>query len=306
MTIDIKVIDFLDYDHHSKWRRLQKGQAVSDTHVTAPTQYIEVDGDRFAYRRWGKPSGVPLFFVQHFRGGMDNWDPLITDGLAEGREVILFNGRGLASSSGTPRNRIEDMADDIAAVIRALGLEQVDLLGFSIGGVQAEEVVLRHPELVRKLLLIGTGLRGGEESTNTKVPEVATNAIPTVDDFLFLFFGRSEVAREAGKAFWERRHQRVDQDPPSSPELMMAQAEAIAVYSPLRPGETPFVYLNAITQPTLVINGEDDVMIPSINSWHLAQNIPDAQLIIYPDAGHGAQFQYPERFLKHAVQFLDE
>ncbi|MEU3616214.1 alpha/beta hydrolase [Streptomyces sp. NPDC006872] len=279
---------------------------MSDTHVTAPTQYIEVDGDRFAYRRWGKPSGVPLFFVQHFRGGLDNWDPLITDGLAEGREVILFNGRGTASSSGAPRNRIEDMADDIAAVIRALRLEQVDLLGFSIGGIQAEEVALRHPELVRKLLLIGTGLRGGEGAVDPKVPEVATHPVPAVEDFLYLFFGPSEAAQEAGKAFWERRHQRVDQDPPSSPELMMAQAEAVAVYSPLRPDETPFVYLNAITQPTLVLNGENDVMIPSINSWHLAQNIPDAQLIIYPDAGHGAQFQYPERFLKHAVQFLDE
>ncbi|MEU6201768.1 alpha/beta hydrolase [Streptomyces sp. NPDC047061] len=280
---------------------------MSDTHVTAPTQYIEVDGDRFAYRRWGKPSGVPLFFVQHFRGGMDHWDPLMTDGLAEGREVILFNGRGLASSSGTPRNRMEDMADDIAAVIRALGLDQVDLLGFSIGGFQAQEVALRHPELVRKLLLIGTGLRGGEAAADPKAfAEVATNPVPTLDDFLYLFFGRSEAAQEAGKAFWERRHQRVDQDPPSSPEFMMAQIEAALAYAPLRPGETPFVYLNVITQPTLVLNGEDDVMIPTIHSWHLAQHIPDAQLIIYPDAGHGAQFQYPERFLKHAVQFLDE
>ncbi|TDT97339.1 pimeloyl-ACP methyl ester carboxylesterase [Streptomyces sp. 846.5] len=252
---------------------------MSDTHVTAPTQYIEVDGDQFAYRRWGKPSGAPLFFVQHFRGALDNWDPLITDGLAESREVILYNGRGLASSSGTPRNRMEDMADDIAAVIRALGLEQVDLLGFSIGGLQAQEVALRHPELVRKLLLIGTGVRGGEASADPKAfAEVATNPIPTEDDFLYLFFGRSEAAREAGKAFWERRHQRVDQDPPTSPELMMAQIEAVAAYSPLRPGETPFVFLNAITQPTLVLNGENDVMIPTIHSWHLSQNIPDAQL----------------------------
>ncbi|MGQ4387484.1 alpha/beta fold hydrolase [Streptomyces sp. SAS_270] len=143
--------------------------------------YVEVDGDRFAYRRWGKPSGVPIFLVQHFRGG------------------------GIASSSGTPRNRMEDMADDIAAVIRALGLEQVDLLGFSIGGWQAEEVALRHPQLVRKLLLIGTGLRGGDPTMDPKVPEVALNPVPGLEDFLFLFFGRSEAAVEAGRAFWKRK-----------------------------------------------------------------------------------------------------
>ncbi|KUN62240.1 alpha/beta hydrolase [Streptomyces canus] len=279
---------------------------MSDTHATAPTQYVEVDGDRFAYRRWGKPSGVPIFLVQHLRGGMDHWDPLLTDGLAEGREVILFNGRGIASSSGTPRNRMEDMADDIAAVIRALGLEQVDLLGFSIGGWQVEEVALRHPELVRKLLLVGTGLRGGDPTMDPKVPEVATNPVPTVEDFLFLFFGRSEAAVEAGRAFWERRHQRADQDPPSSLEVAQAQLEAATAYGEPLPGENPYAYLNAITQPTLVLNGTNDVMIASINSWHLAQNIPNAQLLIYPDAGHGAHFQYPERFLKHALQFLDE
>jgi pimeloyl-ACP methyl ester carboxylesterase len=284
----------------------RKAQAVSDKHVTAPTQYIEVDGDRFAYRRWGKPSGVPIFLVQHFRGGMDNWDPLLTDGLAEGREVILFNGRGIASSSGTPRNRVEDMADDIAAVIQALGLEQVDLLGFSLGGYQAQEVTLRHPQLVRKLLLLCTGLRGGDPTMDPKVPEVALNPVPGLEDFLFLFFGRSEAAVEAGRAFWERRHQRADQDPPSSPAVGQAQFKASMAYAEPLPGENPYAYLNAITQPTLVLNGENDVMIASINSWHLAQNIPNAQLLIYPDAGHGAHFQYPERFLKHALQFLDE
>jgi pimeloyl-ACP methyl ester carboxylesterase len=284
----------------------RKAQAMSDTHVTAPTQYVEVDGDRFAYRRWGKPSGVPIFLVQHFRGGMDHWDPLLTDGLAEGREVILFDGRGLASSSGTPRNRMEDMADDIAAVIRALGLEQVDLLGFSIGGYQAQEVVLRHPQLVRKLLLLGTGLRGGDRTTDPKVYELAPKPVPTMEDFLFLFFGRSEAAVEAGRAFWERRHQRADQDPPILLEAAQAQSEALAAYAEPLPGENPYAHLNAITQPTLVLNGSNDVMIASINSWHLVQNIPNAQLLIYPDAGHGAHFQYPERFLKHALQFLDE
>lgn len=281
---------------------------MSDTHLTAPTRYIEVDGDKFAYRRWGNTSSgqPPLFFVQHFRGGLDHWDPLLTDGLAAGREVILYNGRGIASSTGTPRNRIEDMADDIALVIRALGLSQVDLLGFSIGGFQVQEVALRHPQLVRKLLLLGTGLRGGDPKMEPKVLEVAPNPVPTAEDFLYLFFGRSDAAKQAGLAFWERRHQRVDQDPPSSMAVAQAQAEAHAAYLQPLPGAIPYAFLNAITQPTLVLNGVHDIMIPTINSWHLSQNIPNAQLLIYPDAGHGAQFQYPERFLQHAIQFLEE
>jgi pimeloyl-ACP methyl ester carboxylesterase len=123
---------------------------MTDTHVTVPSRFLEIGGDRFAYRRWGNAVGgePPLLLIQHFRGGMDNWDPLMTDGLAAGREVILYNGRGVASSSVPPRNRIEDMADDIAAFIRALGLEQVDLLGFSLGGMQAQDVALRHPRRV--------------------------------------------------------------------------------------------------------------------------------------------------------------
>ncbi|WP_053268272.1 alpha/beta fold hydrolase [Pseudomonas chlororaphis] len=281
---------------------------MTDTHLTAPTRFIEVDGDSFAYRRWGsaKSGQPPLFFVQHFRGGLDHWDPLLTDGLAAGREVILYNGRGIASSTGTPRNRIEEMADDIALVIRALGLSQVDLLGFSIGGFQVQEVALRHPQLVRKLLLLGTGLRGGDPKMEPKVLEVAPNPVPTAEDFLYLFFGRSQAAREAGLAFWGRRHQRAEQDPPSSMAVAQAQAEAHAAYLQPLPGDKPYAFLNAITQPTLILNGVNDVMIPTINSWHLSQNIPNAQLLIYPDAGHGAQFQFPERFLKHAIQFLEE
>jgi len=281
---------------------------MRNTHVSVPTRFIDVDGDRFAYRRWGAASSglPPLFFVQHFRGGMDHWDPLLTDGLAADREVILYNGRGVASSTGIPRNRIEDMADDIAMVIQALGLSQVDLLGFSIGGFQVQEVALRHPKLVRKLILLGTGLRGGDPKMEPGVLEVAPRPIPTAEDFLYLFFGRSAAARQAGLAFWDRRHLRVDQDPPSSAAVAQAQAEAHGAYLPPLEGENPYSYLAAIKQPTLVVNGVNDIMIPTINSWHLSQNIPNAQLLIYPDAGHGAQFQYPERFLKHAIQFLEE
>lgn len=286
---------------------------TTTTHQTAETQYIEVDGANFAYRRWGKADTQqpPLFFLQHFRGGLDNWDPLITDGLAAGREVILFNGRGIASSTGQPRTRIEDMADDAAAVIRALGLQQVDVLGFSLGGFQAQDLVLRHPELVRKLMLLGTGPRGGKPRVDDpEVPALvlqhATSAVPTEEDFLFLFFGRSEAAIQAGREFWQRRHERQDQDPASSVEVMQAQIEANMYFLPQLDEQAPFAHLHAIKQPTFILNGVNDVMIPTINAYHMVQNIPNAQLFIYPDAGHGAQFQYPERFLKHAIQFLDE
>ncbi len=282
---------------------------MSHTHLTAPTQIVEVNGDQFAYRRWGNVATdqPPLFFLQHFRGGMDHWDPLMTDGLAAGREVILFNGRGVASSPGTPRTRIEHMADDAAAVIRALGLQQVDVLGFSLGGYQAQDLTRRHPNLVRKLMLIGTGPRGGNPDSDPGVLERAPRPVPTLDDFLFLFFGPSDAAKQAGRAFWERRHQRAeDQDPPSSPQVIQAQIEANMHYLPKLDAKDPFAHLREIKQPTFILNGVNDVMIPTINSWYMAQNIPKAQLFLYPDAGHAPHFQFPERFLKHAVQFLSE
>ena len=276
------------------------------THSTAPTQYVEVDGDRFAYRRWGGGAEVPIVLIQHFRGGLDHWDPLLTDGLAADREVILVNGRGVASSSGTPRNLVADMADDIALVITAIGVTQADVLGFSLGGYIAQDLARRHPGLVRKLVLVGTGPRGGDPTMDPQVLEVAPRPVPTVDDFLFPFFGRSEAAEQAGRAFWDRRHLRSDQDPPSSPEAAQAQVESLGDWLAPVSADEPFAHLREITQPTLVVNGTNDVMIASINSWHLSQNIPNAQLIIYPDAGHGSHFQYPQRFLAHLTQFLGE
>jgi len=281
---------------------------MNHTHLTAPTQFVELNGEQFAYRRWGNTTTdqPPLFFFQHFRGGMDHWDPLMTDGLAAGREVILFNGRGVASSSGKPRTRIEEMADDAAAASAAMGLATVDALGFSLGGFQALDLTLRHPNLVRKLMLLGTGPRGGSPDSDPGVLERAPRPVPTQEDFLFLFFGRSQSAQQAGREFWKRRHQRLNQDPASSPAVTQAQIEANMYYLPKLDRNAPFAHLRTIQQPTFILNGSNDVMIPTINSWHIAQNIPNAQLFIYPDAGHGAQFQYPERFLKHAVQFLDE
>lgn len=281
---------------------------MTDTHLTAPTRFAEVGGTRFAYRRWGNSaaSQPPMLLLQHFRGGMDHWDPLMTDGLAAGREVLLYNGRGIASSGGTPRTRIEDMADDAAAFVRSLGLEQIDVLGFSLGGFQALDLTWRHPKLVRKLMLLGTGPRGGDPDMESPVLRTAVNPVPTFEDFTYLFFGRSPRAKQAAREFWERRHQRADQDPPSSPQAMQAQIEANMLYLPRLSEDDPFAYLRGISQPAFILNGVNDVMIPTVNSFYMARNMPNAQLFIYPDSGHAAQFQHPQRFLQHAIQFLGE
>jgi pimeloyl-ACP methyl ester carboxylesterase len=276
---------------------------AKDTHVTAPTRFVEANGIRYAYRRFGSESGTPLVFLQHFRGGLDNWDPLVTDGLAQGRPVILFNNAGVASSSGETPNTIDAMGDHLAAFVNALGLRQVDVLGFSIGGYVAQSFVLIHPHLVRRLVLAGTGPRNGEPRKDPRVSDVAANPVPVREDFLFLFFSPSEASQAAGRAFWERRHQRKDADPPSSIQTMKAQQAASMEWQ--KPRGERFTYLKSIKQPTLVVNGNDDIMVPTVNAFTLSQHIPDAQLIIYPDSGHGALFQYPKLFVTHTTIFLD-
>jgi len=279
---------------------------MSHTHITAPTQYVEAGGVRHAYRRFGKPGGTPLVFLVHFRGGMDNWDPAVTDGLAANREVILFDYPGVAGSSGEVPDTFEAFGDDSASVIRALGISQADVLGFSIGGYIAQTLTLRHPELVRRLVLVGTGPRAGEfEGQDPKIYEVAgQDPDITEDGYLFLFFEPTETSQQAGKDFWARRTQRtVDVDPPSSMQVAKAQAAAMDKWRE-QVGER-WSELKTIQQPTLVVNGSHDIMVPTINSYILQQHIPRAQLIIYPDSGHGSQFQYPELFVNHVSRFLD-
>jgi pimeloyl-ACP methyl ester carboxylesterase len=277
---------------------------MTQTHVTAPTQFIDANGIRFAYRRFGKDHAVPLLFMQHFRGTMDNWDPAVTDGFAKDRPVILFNNAGVSSSSGETPDTIDAMGSYAADFARALGLSQVDVLGFSIGGTVAQAFTLQNPKLVRRLILVGTGPRGGEASRDPGLQE-HSRGNSTLDDFLYLFFSPSTASQAAGRAFWERRHLRAkDVDPDCSAQTMKAQVTAY-YENWLRVEGERFAELMRIAQPTLVVNGNRDIMIPTINSWTLAQHIPNAQLIIYPDSGHASHFQYPELFLLHAGVFLD-
>lgn len=280
----------------------------SATHKTASTQFIEANGIRFAYRRFGQPVGVPLIMNMHFTGTMDHWDPLVTDGLAHNREVILFNNAGISSTSGTVPQSIEEMAANAAAFIKALDLQKVDVLGFSLGGLVAQELALTEPRLVRRLVLVGTGPRAGE-GMQSLTPEAQEIFGATYDqpDHLWLkvFFTPSDASQTAGHAFLNRFRDRIDgRDPEVSEQVAPAQLAALGKWG-ARTGND-LAYLSDIRQPTLVINGDNDVIIYSINSWILQQNLPNAQLILYPDANHGSQYQYPQRFVSHVAQFLDE
>ena len=278
------------------------------THQDAPTQYVEANGIRFAFRRFGKTGGVPLVFNIHFTGTMDHWDPAVTDGLAQSREVILFNNAGISSSSGEVPESIGEMAANAAAFIRALGLTKVDVLGFSMGGLIAQELALAEPQLVRRLILVGTGPRSGEGmSSLTPEAQEIFGATYEEPDHLWLrvHFSPSAASQAAGRQFLQRFRQRTEgRDPEVDDKVAPAQIAALGKWGASR--ENPYDYLNALAQPTLVVNGDNDVIIYSINSWILQQHIPDAQLIIYPDANHGSLYQYPERFVKHVSQLLDE
>jgi pimeloyl-ACP methyl ester carboxylesterase len=282
---------------------------VDQTHVTVPTRFVESEGIRFAYRRFGRDSGIPLLFFQHFRGGMDHWDPAVTDGFAQDRHVVLFDNAGVAGSSGDTPSTIEEMADHAEAFVRALDLAQVDVLGFSIGGYVAQTLALRHRPRVRRMILAATGPRGGDPSKDPKAAEYAASTDPTTGEsnleaFLYLFFRPTPTSQAAGRAFWERRHLRKkDVDRPSTPQTLAAQRAAATAWREVR-GER-FAELREISQPTLVVNGNHDVMIPTFNSYVLSQHIPRAQLVIYPDSGHGALFQFSDVFVAHGRMFLN-
>jgi pimeloyl-ACP methyl ester carboxylesterase len=276
------------------------------SHQTAPTQFVEAKGIRFAYRRFGKAGGVPIVFNQHYIGTMD-WDPAVTDGLARDREVILFNNAGVSSSSGEVPTTFEEMGANAVAFIKALGLTQVDVPGISIGGFVAQEITLQAPELARKLILIGTGPRGGQGMA-TLTPEAQQIFGATYDPpehlWLAVHFGPSEKAQAAGLEFLKRKHLRqVDRDPEVSEKVGERQIEAIVKWGVQREGS--YDYLKTIKQPTLVVNGNKDLIIYTVNSFILQQNIPNAQLILYPDSNHGSLYQYPELFVKHVSLFLD-
>ncbi|WGM22917.1 alpha/beta hydrolase (plasmid) [Paenarthrobacter sp. OM7] len=276
------------------------------SNLTAENQQITgADGVSYSYRRYGKPTGIPVVFLQHFRGNLDNWDPALVDAIAAEREIILVDAAGVGGSTGIPRSSVAGMATDVATFIDALGLKRVDLFGFSLGGFVAQEVALRRPYMVRRLVLAGTGPEGGRKmhEFTAEVKEHAYSDSPAGEDLLFLFFADTETSKAKGVEYLGRIFSRTDgRDKEVDLATRDNQAEAISSWGV--PDHGRLQRLNAIEQPTLVANGSNDLMVPTSNSHLLAGLIPDSRVTIYPDAGHGFLFQYPSEFAAEVNEFL--
>lgn len=276
------------------------------THETAPTQYIDVQGAKFAYRIFGNQTGLPLVLLQHFTGTLDNWDPAVTDGLAKHFQVILFDNKGIGASSGETPDNIDVMAHDAIAFINALGLKKINMLGFSMGGFVAQRIALIAPELINRLILAGTGPKGGSGITDIVKPLTESfSIVGDNDQKLFLFYKPTATSRALGQKSLDRIYTRqINRDTETSGPAIQAQLKSILDWG--QPDADALNDLKQIKQPVLVINGSDDTMVPTINSYILFQNLPNARLSLYPDSGHGSIFQYPNLFLSGSVPFLNE
>ena len=278
--------------------------SLPHTWKSVPTQSITAGGVSYAYRELGKQNGgTPVVFLVHLAAVLDNWDPRIMDGIAAKHHVIAFDNRGVGATTGSPANSMEQMADDAVTFIKALGLKKVDLLGFSMGGMIAQEMVLKEPQLVRKMIIAGTGPAGGPGiSTVAGVAnyDLMRGLLTGQDPKQYLFFTRTPKGIEAGKAFIARLQERTEnRDAEISVSAYVAQLQALSAWGQKKPAD-----LSVVKQPVLVVNGDDDRMVPTSNTYDLAKRLPNSSLIIYPDAGHGGIFQHHATFVPSALEFL--
>jgi pimeloyl-ACP methyl ester carboxylesterase len=280
----------------------------NETFITAyrdaPARSITAGGVTYAYRELGPKGGIPVVFFVHLAANLDNWDPRIIDPIAKGHHVIAFDNRGVGGSSGQVPDSVEAMAEDAFAFIKALGFDKIDIFSFSLGGMVAQALVARHPNLVRKLILTGTGPAGGKDIDKVRGVtyfDILRATLTGSDPKEFLFFNRDATGRVAARAFVNRLKERtVKRDVPVKITALQTQLKAIEKWGRTSPQD-----LSKVIQPTLIANGDNDRMVPSVLSTDMHSRIKGSELIIYPDSGHGGIFQFHERFAPAAVQFLD-
>ena len=279
-------------------------EGVITSYAQAPARTITAGGVTFAFRELGPEGGIPVIFFVHLAATLDNWDPRIIDPIAKNRRVIAFDNRGVGASTGHVPDTIEAMADDAYAFITALGFSTVDVFSFSLGGMVAQALVFKHPDLVRKLILTGTGPAGGKDIdkvAGTTYYDTLRATLTRKDPKEFLFFNRDDVGKRAAHAFVERLKERTaDRDAKISVKAFQTQLKAIKRWGRAAPAD-----LSAVTQPTLIANGDNDRMVPSALSEEMHRRITGSELIIYPNSGHGGIFQYHREFASAAIEFLD-
>ena len=278
-------------------------EPVITSYAEAPTRTITSGGTTYAYRELGPKGGIPVVFFVHLAATLDNWDPRIVDPIAKNRHVITFDQRGVGASTGKVPDTIEEAADHAYEFITALGFDKIDIFSFSMGGFIAQDLIVKHPDLVRKLVLTGTGPRGGKDIDKVvglTYWDILRATLTRSDPKEFLFFNRNAAGKPAAKAFVKRLQERtVDRDKAISIKAFRTQLKAIQKFGRSAPSD-----LSTFTQPTLIANGDNDRMVPSVLSEDLHRRIKGSELIIYPDSGHGGIFQFHEKFAPVAVEFL--
>ena len=281
-----------------------EGSGPDTSYVNGANRSINVEGTAFAYRDLGPRSAVPLIVLNHWGAVLDNFDPRIIDGLASRHRVIDIDYRGIGASGGTAPVTVDEMARDAIALIHALGFEKVDLLGFSLGGFVAQEITLKAPGLVRKLVLTGTGPAGGTgigKVGSVSWPLIVKGLLTLRDPKFYLFFTSTANGRRAAKAFLARlKERKANRDKGPTLRAFLRQLRAIEAWGRQAPQD-----LGGIRIPVLIANGDDDIMVPTANSTDMAQRISDSQLVIYEDAGHGGIFQHHAAFVPKVLSFLD-
>jgi pimeloyl-ACP methyl ester carboxylesterase len=273
------------------------------SYAEAPARTITTGGTTYAYRELGPKGGIPVVFFVHLAATLDNWDPRIVDAIAENRHVITFDQRGVGASTGKVADTLEAAADHAYEFVTALGFDKIDIFSFSMGGFIAQDLIVKHPTLVRKLVLTGTGPRGGkdiEKVVGVTYWDIFRATVTRSDPKEFLFFNRNAAGKAAGKAFVKRLEERtIDRDQPISIKALRTQLKAIQKFGRSAPSD-----LSTFTQPTLIANGDHDRMVPSALSEDLHRRIKGSELIIYPDSGHGGVFQFHDKFAPVAAEFL--